>query len=297
MDLTHLKYVVALAETANFSRAAELLYIAQPTLSQQIGSLEEELGVKLFERTTRQVSLTAVGEEFVKRAKVILGQVDELARYMEIQRREEGSTLSVGLLSTLSHLNIPQYLNRFHTTYPDVHIELQVGWSSQLIHKVLSGELDAAITNIFLARDIEPDPRLDIQTVLEDYIVVLVSNECPLSRQKSVMLEELSHYPVIGLDKKTSIRMQMDQIFAEFSVPHKLVCTCQDMDSLVGMVCGNLGVTFLSYGVAQQYLTFPLSAVPLHPVYHTRTAMISRKERHNTPALRLFKDYFHGIIR
>ncbi len=296
MDLTHLKYAVTLAETSNFSRAAEQLYITQPTLSQQIGVLEDELGVKLFERTTRHVKTTSAGIEFTKRAAAILSQVDELLQSMELQRRESGCTLSIGLLSTLSHLNIPQYLNGFHAAYPDIHIELQVAWSSQLIHRVLSKELDAAITNIFLSKDIQPDPRLNIQTFLEDYIVVLASSECALAGREQVTLEELADYPIIGLDKQTSIRMQMDQIFTDYPVPHKLVCTCQDMDSLVGMVRGNLGITFLSFGVAQQYLSSQLSAIPLHPVYHTRTALISLKERSDIPTLKLFEDYFHGII-
>lgn len=148
MELSTMRSVVKLAETANYSRAAEQLFITQPALSQQIHSLEEELGLKLFERTTRRVSLTRPGEEFVRRARQILREVERLSQSMDICRREMLGSLSIGLLGTLSHLNIPQYINSFQTVYPNIQIRFQIGWSATLIEQVLHQELDAAITNI-----------------------------------------------------------------------------------------------------------------------------------------------------
>lgn len=150
MELTQLRYVLQLASTSNFSKAADRLYITQPALSQQINVLEEELGLKLFRRTTRKVTLTETGEEFVRGAREVLDRVEELQRTMALRRREVGGTLSVGLLSTLSHLNITEYISSFHKVYPNIHIDLQVAWSSELINRVLDRELDAAITNIHI---------------------------------------------------------------------------------------------------------------------------------------------------
>lgn len=90
MELTQLRYVLQLASTSNFSKAADRLYITQPALSQQINVLEEELGLKLFRRTTRKVTLTETGEEFVRGAREVLDRVEELQRTMALRRREVG---------------------------------------------------------------------------------------------------------------------------------------------------------------------------------------------------------------
>lgn len=87
MELTQLRYVLQLASTSNFSKAADRLYITQPALSQQINVLEEELGLKLFRRTTRKVTLTETGEEFVRGAREVLDRVEELQRTMALRRR------------------------------------------------------------------------------------------------------------------------------------------------------------------------------------------------------------------
>lgn len=114
MELTQLRYVLQLASTSNFSKAADRLYITQPALSQQINVLEEELGLKLFRRTTRKVTLTETGEEFVRGAREVLDRVEELQRTMALRRREVGGTLSVGLLST----PFPPQYNRVHQFFP-----------------------------------------------------------------------------------------------------------------------------------------------------------------------------------
>ena len=163
MELTQLRYVLQLASTSNFSKAADRLYITQPALSQQINVLEEELGLKLFRRTTRKVTLTETGEEFVRGAREVLDRVGELQRTMALRRREVGGTLSVGLLSTLSHLNITEYISSFHKVYPNIHIDLQVAWSSELINRVLDRELDAAITNIHILPGNQLDSRLNVR--------------------------------------------------------------------------------------------------------------------------------------
>ncbi|MEG2119502.1 MAG: LysR family transcriptional regulator, partial [Pseudoflavonifractor sp.] len=129
MDLVQLRYAVKVAETENFSRAAEQCFVTQPTLSQRIHQLEQELGVPLFERSTRRVSLTDAGRLFVAKAQIILADADRLAEEMEGERRRIKGSLSIGVLTTLSHLNIPQYLSSFQQQYPNIAVELELGWS------------------------------------------------------------------------------------------------------------------------------------------------------------------------
>lgn len=296
MELSQLRYAVKLAETANYSKAANQLYITQPALSQQISALENEIGVKLFERTTRKVSLTEVGKEFVERAQSVLREMDELGRIVELRRREIRSTLSVGLLSTLSHLNIPEYIMGFRQHYPNIQIEIQIGWSSELITRVKTQELDAAVTNVYFSKDNEPDPRLNIIPYFEDTIAVVAARRSRVGSKAYLTMDDLSDVPVIGLDEKTSIRMQMNDIFLNMRRSPKIVCTCPDIDSLIGMVRANIGITFLSSGVARSYLRKDLVSIPLRPIHKTQTAMVTYKRNTASYALRLFEDYFKGIV-
>lgn len=296
MELSHLRYIIKLAEIANYSKAAEQLFITQPALSQQVRALEEEIGVKLFERTTRKVSLTDAGQEFVRKAQIVLNDAEELTRAMEQHRRKTRSILSVGLLGTLSHLNIPEYINSFRRQYPDIQIELQIGWSAELITRVKMRELDVAITNVYFKEDEAPDPSLNIIPFLEDTIVVVASRYSSISGKAFVTIDDLCDLPVVGLDSKTSIRMQMNDILLKASSPPAIICTCPDMDSLIGMVETNVGITFLSSGVAQSYLQQGLVSIPLRPVWHTQTAMVTYHKQAPTHALRIFEDYFNGVI-
>lgn len=296
MELAHLRYAVKLSETANYSKAAEALFITQPALSQQIRALEEELGLKLFERTTRRVILTPAGEEFVRRAMGILQQVDELESSMEHRRMDMRNTLSVGLLGTLSHLNIPEVIRGFQTQYPNIHVKLQIGLSVDLISRVKQGELDAAITNIYCPENEVLDRRLDVEVFLEDVIVALCSRQNPLCGQKDLTLEQLLDQPVLALDDHTSIQMQINDIFAHYSCRPQIVCTCPNTDSLCSMVEANVGIAFLSSLVARTHDSEKLAILPFRPLHHTQSAIVTNSGRPMSYTLRLFRDYLRGIL-
>ena len=295
MELSQLRYAVKLAETRNFSKAAEQLFITQPALSRQINTLEEELGLKLFERTTRRVIVTDAGEAFVQGARRVLAETEELEHAMALQRREIRGTLSVGLLRSLAYLHMPEYLNSFQAIYPNVQIELQVDWSAQLTSKVLNQEIDVAVTNIFFPEHEKVDPRLNIQYFLEDSVVVVASPNRDFQGRDYLEVEDFNTIPVVAMGTDTSIRAQMDSIFATHKITPRIICTCPDMDSLMAMVRADLGVTFLSSGVAEPYVKEGLVSLPLRPLAHTRTAMITLNQPTISGPLRLFKDYFYGI--
>lgn len=296
MELAQLRYVVKLSETANYSKAAEALFITQPALSQQIRALEEELGLRLFERTTRKVVPTPAGEEFVRRARDILGRMDELEKSMEHHQLAIRNTLSVGLLGTLSHLNIPEVIRGFQEQYPSVKVKLQIGWSADLILRVKQGELDAAITNIYCPEDGKMDKRLDVDVFLEDVIVAICSRHNPLCGQQDVTLEQLLTQPLLALDDHTSIQMQMNDIFSHCSRRPQIVCTCPNTDSLYSMVEANVGVAFLSSLVARTHESAGLVILPFRPLYHTQSAIVTNSGRPVSYALRLFRDYLKGTL-
>src|SRR5262249_19209141 len=125
MELRHLRYAIAVADAMNFRRAAEQLHISQPPLSQQIRQLEEELGVRLFLRSKRQVSLTASGRTFVEEARAVLAQVEHARRAAKVSEVEEAGHLIVGVLVPPHKPAFVKFLGQFCRRHPNVQITLR----------------------------------------------------------------------------------------------------------------------------------------------------------------------------
>ena len=170
-----------------------------------------------------------------------------------------------------------------------------MAWSSELINRVLDRELDAAITNIHILPGNQLDSRLNVHFFLEDSIMMMASLKRNFGGQETVEVRDLSVVPIIALEKTTSIRAEMDDIFKQCGVHPNIICTCPNMDSLISMIRADMGVTFLSSGVAKAYKTPDLCCIPIRPAYRTKTAMITRETATPSEPLQYFEDYFYGI--
>jgi len=145
MELRHLRYFVAVAEELNFRRAAERLRVAQPALSSQIKSLEEELGVRLFDRTTRSVSLTPTGQIFLNEARGILGATTHAEQL--VRKAELGlvGTLRVGVITPATGPLLARVLRHFHQKFPGVQLSLSALTTTEQLKRLRAGELDAGL--------------------------------------------------------------------------------------------------------------------------------------------------------
>jgi DNA-binding transcriptional LysR family regulator len=145
MELRHLRYFVAVAEELNFRRAAERLRVAQPALSAQIKNLEQELGVRLFDRTTRSVLLTQTGQVFLGEARGILGATTHAEQL--VRKAEQGlvGTLRVGVITPATGPLLAKVLRHFHQKYPGVQLSLSALTSAEQLKRLRAGELDAGL--------------------------------------------------------------------------------------------------------------------------------------------------------
>src|SRR5215213_5120574 len=141
IDLRHLRYFLVVAEELHFSRAAERLDIAQPPLSQMIRRLEHELGVSLFHRTKRQVSLTDAGVVFREEAERTLAQAERAIRCARRANRGELGRLAVGFIGSAAYSVLPSIVRRFREQYPDVDLTLQELSTIQQVHALRDGQL------------------------------------------------------------------------------------------------------------------------------------------------------------
>jgi LysR family hydrogen peroxide-inducible transcriptional activator len=167
ISLRDLEYVIAVGELKCFSAAAEKCAVSQPSLSAQVRKIEEWAGIKLFERTTRRVIVTEVGQRFIEHAQRVLAEVRELAVAAEPVRRPFGGTLRLSAIATLGPYFFPRVLGHLKSTYPDLAIVLGEGKTADLLLRLRDGTLDA----VLLSPPFEDDAFESISIFREPFLV------------------------------------------------------------------------------------------------------------------------------
>lgn len=296
MELNQLRYLVKLSEIQNFSKAAEALYITQPTLSQQIGRLEEELGVKFFERTTRSVVLTEIGSNCAACAKAALESIDDMVSAAEKYKRSENTELLVGILTVLPQIGITDIIADFREKRPETKIELMFGWSADLIEMLLQKKLDIIISNVYFEELKNKREKLNIVPFLEDRLVVVVSNRSPYADREEIALQEFVHERFWVVDPNSSVKIAVERKIQESGYPMPEFKNCHSMASVMKMVASNLGVSVISSNVAKEYLLPEVKIVPIVPRIKTSTAIITLKDGKESRRVKDFKEFFLNSI-
>lgn len=179
MELRHLRYFVAVAETLNFHRAAERLHLAQPALSAQVKSLEEELGVTLLERTTRSVNLTHAGRVFLDEARAVLASAEKAELWAKRAQQGVVGTLRLGMISPAANAWLASILRTFRAQFPGVQLSLFDLTSTEQLRRLRNGELDAGLLRPPLGY-----PELDSKLVEESTQVLAMPAGHRLTRQR-----------------------------------------------------------------------------------------------------------------
>ncbi|WP_319434941.1 LysR family transcriptional regulator [Mycobacterium sp. RTGN5] len=246
MNLQQLRYVVALAETQSFTKAAESVFVVQSALSQQIRKLEDELGVPLFERTTRSVSLTAAGEALLPVVHQVLAGVDRLVVDAQALSGTIGGRLTVGMMEVPTEsLDVAALMATFHARYPDVSVTLRSGGSDLLIDAIRDRKLDVAIvgSNVSGAGD-----RLTHTELFSEPLVAVLPAAHPLAALSSLALTQLADLPFIDFPPGYGLRHETDRGFT--GVPRRVAFEVTRVDEVIQFVRKDLGVALLPESVA-----------------------------------------------
>lgn len=145
MTITQLNYLLAVAEYKNFTKASEKVFVTQPTLSMQVQKLEEELGVKIFDRTKKPIKLTPVGEKIIEQAKNIVNESIRIQDIVEQQKGFIGGEFKLGIIPTVMPTLLPMFLNNFVKKYPKINLKIEELHTEAIIEKIQQGHLDAGI--------------------------------------------------------------------------------------------------------------------------------------------------------
>ena len=246
MNLRQLRYAVALAEAQSFTKAADNEYVVQSALSQQLRKLEDELGVALFERTTRSVALTPAGEALLPLMHQVLAGVDQIKFDAQALSGTVVGRLTVGMMEVPSEsLDVAALMATFHARYPEVSVTLRSGGSNLLIEAVRDRKLDVAVVGSHVLR---PTGRLTFTELFTEPLVAVLPSSHELARRKSVRLDQLAALPFIDFPPGYGLRHETDRGFA--GVTRRVAFEVTRVDEVVHFVSQDLGVALLPESVA-----------------------------------------------
>ncbi|GGT50487.1 LysR family transcriptional regulator [Streptomyces kurssanovii] len=242
MELQQMRYVIAVAETNSFTRAAERCHVVQSALSHQIARLEQELGARLFERTSRRVRLTPAGAAFLPAARQCLDAAERAAAEVAAAVGEVRGRLAVGLIPTVAAVDVPAALRDFRRQYPHVRIGLRVGASEDLAQQVEQGVIDVA----FLGLPTTARPRgVAARELARDRLVAVVAPDHPLAGEPTVDLRRLSSEVFVDLPAGTAGRIQSDQAFSAAGLSRDVAFEVTTADFMARLVGQGLGIAML----------------------------------------------------
>ncbi|MEU7985948.1 LysR family transcriptional regulator [Streptosporangium canum] len=242
MELQQMRYVVAVAETSNFTRAAEQCLVVQSALSHQIAKLERELGAKLFSRTSRRVRLTPAGEAFLPAARQALDAAERARAEVAAAAGEIRGRLAIGAIPTVTAVDLPATLKRFHLRHRQVRISLRSGASEELIERVRQGTLDAAFLG--LPPTARPQGVRGRELARGD-LVAVVAPDHPLADEERVDLHQLSDEPFVDFPPGTAARAQSDEAFAAAGVRREVAFEVTTVDFITRLIRQGLGIGML----------------------------------------------------
>lgn len=240
MEMHQLRYVVAVARTGNFSRAAEQCHVSQPSLSQQIQKLEDELGERLFHRLGRQVKLTPHGTAFVRRAERILEEVEAAKREVADAQNLLRGTLSLGVLPTIAPYLLPPVLTRFHAQHPGVEIVVQEDTTAQLLKQALAGDLDLAVASLPIA-----DGRFEVRELFAEELLVALPPGHPLAAKRVVRVGDLERERFIVMKEGHCLGDQVLKFCERRELRPNVIFRSAQLETVQALVCAGLGLSLI----------------------------------------------------
>ncbi|MDO5646169.1 MAG: LysR family transcriptional regulator [Dermabacter sp.] len=267
MELQQMRYVVAIAEEKNFTRAAERCFVVQSSLSHQIKALEHELGVTLFARSSRRVELTAAGEAFLVQARASLDAAERAVADAAAATGQIRGTLTVGLIPTVTAIDIPAALGEFHRAHPSVRIRLRGGGSDEFIASISEGAMDVAVLGL---PDTTPPAGVNARVLARERLVAVVSAEHPLAGRRRLRLDDLADETFVDFPEGTPGRVPSDLAFQAAGVQRDVAFEVMSTDLILDLVRQGLVIALLSPAVipdTSDLRTIPVSAGPTRIEY------------------------------
>ncbi len=241
MKIRDLQYLIAVADHRHFGKAAEACFVSQPTLSTQIKKLERQLGVELIERNPRQIMLTRAGELVVQRARIILGEVDNINEIASRSSDKSAGSLRIGLFHTLAPYLLPHVMPTVNERFGDLEVLLVEDKTENLLKKLRNGELDAAILAL-------PVPDVDLDHVVlfdEEFVLAVPKDHHLASADEPLSIDVLAEEDILLLEDGHCLRDQALAVCQLAGAAERTGFRATSLETLRHMVAAGVGMTLL----------------------------------------------------
>ena len=289
--LQQLRILKAVATEKNFTRAAEILYLSQPSLSKQIKNLEKNLDILLITRDNNKIALTENGKIFLQYSERILALCEESCRALIDLKNGDRGNLIVGASQTIGTYLMPRVLALFAQNYPQINLKVQVNSTRLIAHNVLNRKIDIAVIGGEIPKELEKN--LTIKQFVKDELSLIISKSHPFAKKKMVNKEELYYLNFITLNSNSTIRKFIDTILIKNNIEPKRLKIIMQLDSIEGIktaVSLGLGAAFVSSSAIEKEIELKtIKVLSIENIQITRTlSIISNPESYKSKAFELF---------
>ncbi len=287
MELRQLRYLVALAEELNFTRAAANEHIAQPALSQQIRRLEDEVGLALVERTTRHVTLTSAGELLVGRARRVLAELDAAETELQALRGVDVGHVTIGTMHTMGPVDVSLALALFHDLHPGVGLTVREQSSEEMAEMLRIDELDLAFLSV--TERVESE-GLGLHQLVSEELVVLLPLDHGLSDREEVRMADLAGEQFISFRVGARLRELLFAAGREAGFEPRVTLESNESQRIRRLVARGLGVSILPRSDAERPGAEVAVARLVKPSLRRDITLAWREGRRLAPAATAFLD-------
>lgn len=290
MDTRQMRYFVALAETLHFGHAAARMNMTQPPFSRQIANLERDLGVRLVERSSRQVALTPAGERFLSDARAVLARFEDACRDARLVAEGRTGALRLGFMMHAAQILVPRIVHLYTTLQPDVRLTLCETTPMEIEQALIDGTLDVGIT--FAGREM---PQIDMIPLFTDRLCLAVAPAHPLAARGLIRPQDLEGWPLIAAPALVAptLRNAIEDFCAPAGVKPQYRFEPQLQHTILRLVAADLGVALVPESICTgipDVVARPLEAAPELPV-----VLKARRPRTN-PAVQPLLELVEGPL-
>lgn len=296
MTITQLKYVLAVAEHQNFTKAAEKTFVTQPTLSMQIQKLEDELDIKIFNRSKKPIELTEIGKKIVSQARNIVSEASRMKDVVDQEKGFIGGEFKLGIIPTIMPTLLPMFLKNFTKKYPKVHLKIEELTTTEIISKIKDGHLDAAIAATPLHQE-----KIKERVIYFEPFVGYIPENHRLFNHKNIDPSDLDLSDILLLEDGHCFRDGIINLCKAFkdNADEKFQLESGSFETLVKLSNEGLGMTLLPY-----LHTLDLSEYQTKYIRHftdpkpaREVSLIYRKSELKMQIVDALYDIISGIIR
>lgn len=294
IDIRQLVCFVEVAKHESFTKAAESLYLTQPTISKMIKSLEEEMEVTLIKRSTKRVELTDVGRVVLQQSQKIVESMQNLENELNDVLQLRKGTVNIGIPAVYGGLYFSPVVGTFSNAFPQIEMNITEDPSGSLKKKLISGELDICALDISCLED-----EMESWEIYREPLVLIVPKDHLFSRRKEVSLEETKKEKWVFFAEETGVREVMKKFFSEEFFKRPGCYKTSRWDFAAEMVISGLGISILPEAIVKRYLTHRITAIPITEKPELKIVLSWKRQRYLSYAARQWlefnKNYFSEL--